>query len=182
MFLSIVNVWVLRHIQASIQVSKTWATPKVSMCLCEHRRHCEFIHLSPLLLLMMSDTTKWCHCQLPESSPKASSHSVLPLMRRDIYLKWKHICFHYKQAISSGPPVRSSHSCQMPLVHIFAANSWQVKWTRNTLPSLESLRNASDWKFCQFKSVSLQEKLFVGIGNVRCSPVPQQQSATGQGS
>lgn len=88
---------------------------------------------------MMSHTTQWCHCQLPESSPPARSHSALPLMRTDTHLTWRHIRPRCTHDIITGPPVRSSHSCHMPSVQIFTSNSWQVKWTCNTLPSPERL-------------------------------------------
>lgn len=106
-------------------------------CLYEHTnmRHRELILSS--LLLMMSDIRQGCHCKPPECSPQAS---VLSLIGTDTYLQRKHICPHHKQDTSSGLPVRSSHSCQMPLVHIFTPNTWQVKWTPNTLLSPEGLR------------------------------------------
>lgn len=71
-----------------------------------------------------------------------STRCVLPLIRTDTYLQWKHIRLHQKQDISSRLSVHSSQSCQMPLVHIFTPNAWQVKWTCNTFPSLEGLRSA----------------------------------------
>lgn len=151
-------------------------------CLYEHTnmRHRELILSS--LLLMMSDIRQGCHCKPPECSPQAS---VLSLIGTDTYLQRKHICPHHKQDTSSGLPVRSSHSCQMPLVHIFTPNKWQVKWMPNTLLSPEGLRCALVTEsLAGFKSVSLpggKKKILVGR-KWRLLARPQQQSATGQGS
>lgn len=110
----------------------------------------------PYHLLMMSDIRQGCHREPPERSPQAA---VLSLTGTDTYLQRKHICPHHKQDISSGLPVRSSHSCQMPLVHIFTPNTWQVKWTPNTLLSPEGLRCALVTEsLAGFKSESLPGK------------------------
>lgn len=73
----------------------------------------------------------------PESPPQAPPS----LMWTDKHLLWTHIGLPCKD-ISSGLPVHSSHSCQMPSFHVFTLNSWQVQWMCNTLPSLEGLRSA----------------------------------------